>query len=219
MRLVLAAAAGTDSVDAADNFQQTDQTMTPHRLPLIPPEAPLREGYLQLRAEIDACAALLIRRHQSFITCAPGCSSCCSEFSIVALEAALIAEQLTRPRSEPQATAAPVKIAPVCGLLIDHHCSIYPHRPIICRTQGLPIAYVDEALARIEVSACPLNFVPEHPFEHDDLLFLDPYNGRLAELNHRYCLAHKLDPTARLVVGCELAPASDSTYGHSTGRG
>ncbi len=184
--------------------------MTPHRLPLIPPETRLRESYLQLRAEIDACAALLIRRHRSFITCTAGCSSCCTEFSIVALEAALIAEQLNHSPPEPPATAAPGKTKPVCGLLVDHHCSIYPHRPIICRTQGLPIAYVDEGLARIEVSACPLNFAPEHPFQPDDLFFLDSYNGRLAVLNQRYCLAHNLDPSARLPVGCRLAPGPGS---------
>ncbi len=199
--------------------------MTPDRLPLKPPEAALRDSYLQLRAEIDRCADLLIRRHRNYITCAPGCSSCCSAFSIVALEAALIAEQLPRSLPEPPDICALGKIEAVCGLLVDRRCSIYAHRPIICRTQGLPIAYADEALARIEVSACEMNFAQDHPFRPDDLLFLDPYNGRLAALNQRYCLDHGLDPAVRLPVGCGMAPAPGPTgdlnshHGHSGEHG
>lgn len=41
-----------------------------------------------------------------------------------------------------------------CVFLVNDECAIYPVRPIICRTHGLPIKYPD----RQEIDACPLNF-------------------------------------------------------------
>jgi len=89
----------------------------------------------------------------------------------------------------------------LCPLLKNDHCSIYPHRPLICRTQGLPIGYIDEIIEQIEVSACPLNFAEDHPFEYDDLLLLDPFNIRLSRLNEIYCQAAGIDEQTRVALG------------------
>lgn len=166
--------------------------MIPDLLPPVPIN--IREKYDSLVLDLDRLIVRLSQRLQSFINCAPGCSPCCREFSVLPLEAALIAGSTA-------AVLKPISDAGHCPLLDDNRCSIYPQRPLICRTQGLPIGYIDEATEQIEVSACPLNFSEDHPFEYDDLLLLDPFNTRLAALNNSYCQKAGIAAGHRLPLG------------------
>ncbi|MFA6283680.1 MAG: hypothetical protein WC633_06035, partial [Desulfurivibrionaceae bacterium] len=50
----------------------------------------------------------------------------------------------------------------------------------------------------IEVSACALYFPEDHGFAPEDLLFMDQFNTRLAELNRAWCSKRNLDPTKRI---------------------
>lgn len=169
--------------------------MKPTDLPPIP--SPLKHDYRILIQEVELLTAdfsSLLREH---LRCAPGCSSCCRRFSVTPLEAALIGEQINSlPKLHPSG-----KAGAHCGFLIDDLCSIYIHRPLICRTQGLPIGYIDEINERIDVSVCPLNFSEDYQFTHEELLFLDPFNTRLAELNSRYCRENGIDVTSRIPLG------------------
>ena len=166
--------------------------MTNRTLP--PVSAPIVNSYAALVAELDLEISRLQQRLQSLIGCGPGCSSCCKNFSVLPLEAALMAGSAA-------ASAHLQGAGEFCALLVDNRCAIYPERPIICRTQGLPIGYLDEARQQIEVSACPLNFPPSHQFDYDDLLLLDSFNARLAALNNDYCRAAGIDADLRLSVG------------------
>jgi Fe-S-cluster containining protein len=157
------------------------------------PEA-IKTAYRALIAGVDSLIADLSVRLQHYIRCSPGCSSCCRAFSLLPLEAALIAEKRGRLR-------LPAAAHDECPQLAEQRCAIYASRPLICRTQGLAIGYIDEANEQIEVSACPLNFSEQHPFEYDDLLIIDPFNDRLAELNAIYCRSAGLDPQRRLPMG------------------
>ena len=157
---------------------QKREAMINHMLPPVP--APIATGYATLIAELDQVISTLEQRLSRLISCGPGCSACCQKFSVVPLEAVLIAGSTAASSPQPDS-------GEFCALLIDHRCSIYPERPIICRTHGVPLGYLDEAHERIEVSACPLNFPADHPFEYDDLLLLDSFNSRLAALNSAYC--------------------------------
>ncbi len=161
-------------------------------LPPVP--EPIKAAYRALIAEVDRLTADLSIRLQRYLHCGPGCSSCCRAFSVLPLEAALIAEHRGRPRP-------PAAARGECPLLAEQRCTIYAWRPLICRTQGLAIGYIDQANEQIDVSACPLNFSEEHPFDYDDLLLIDPFNDRLAALNAIYCEAAGLDPHRRLVLG------------------
>jgi len=163
-------------------------------IPIFPtPEEDIRKAYRQLVAEIDALAEKLgSERFCQVLRCKPGCADCCIAFSVLPLEAALVAEVL-------QAAGLSERRDPErCRLLSDDLCLVYEVRPIICRTQGLPLGYIDEAAGAIEVSACPLNFPDDYPLEHDDLLYMDDFNRRLAELNLRYCRSNGLDPAKRI---------------------
>lgn len=73
----------------------------------------------------------------------------------------------------------------VCPLLEDDRCTIYDDRPIICRSHGLPIQYIDESGDK-QRDVCPLNFagqVPLHTLPNSDLLDVDRLNQMLAIVN------------------------------------
>jgi Fe-S-cluster containining protein len=156
--------------------------------------------YHQLIADLDAEIVRVAKLHAATISCGPGCASCCRPFSVLAIEAACVREAIasldnaSRERLARNLAETPDH----CPLLIDDLCSIYAARPVICRTQGLPLAYVDEERETIEVSACGLNFPEDHGFVPEELLFMDQFNTRLAELNQAWCCKRNLDPTKRI---------------------
>ncbi len=161
-------------------------------LPPVP--RTISKDYNQLVADLDSAIGALQQHLHKFIGCAPGCSSCCKQFSVLPLEAALITGSASVSLQSPRS-------GELCSQLIDNHCSIYPQRPLICRTQGLPIGYIDEEREQIEVSACPLNFPEDHLFDLPDLLLLDSFNSRLAALNSAYCQAAGIAAETRLPFG------------------
>jgi len=84
-----------------------------------------------------------------------------------------------------EAQARPVS----CPLLVDDRCSIYQSRPLICRTQGLPLLMEAED-GEQEVDFCPLNFTEAgavDDLDEDHLAPLDALNLRLALVNLEYC--------------------------------
>ena len=136
---------------------------------------------------------LVRQRFSGLLHCRPGCSACCIEFAVLPLEAALL-QAVLREKMRPAARSLQGNC---CLLLANGHCSVYERRPILCRTQGLALAYID-ADQNIEVSACPINFPEEFSFEQDDLLFMDGFNDRLAVLNLQYCRQAGLQPDCRI---------------------
>ncbi|MGH9847309.1 MAG: YkgJ family cysteine cluster protein, partial [Blastocatellia bacterium] len=75
-----------------------------------------------------------------------------------------------------------------CPMLVDDACAIYPSRPLICRTQGLPLLVEAEDGLR-EVDFCPLNFTaPEalDDLDEEHLVPLDAVNLKLALVNLQY---------------------------------
>jgi Fe-S-cluster containining protein len=162
---------------------------------LPPPKKALKAAYHELIEDIDSLITKLTGdRFRQTLQCRPGCAECCIGFSILPLEAALVKEGLK------QLEPVDGQEGKSCQLLAKNRCSIYEIRPIICRTQGLPIAYIDESSSCIEVSACLLNFPDDHQFEQEDLLFMDQFNSRLAELNIQYCLTVSLEPRQRIAI-------------------
>jgi len=165
------------------------------------PDDNIKTAYRQLIADIDrAIAELVDQRYPDSLNCKPGCDSCCVPFSLLPLEAAIASEALAG--TDVGASATPER----CALLLDGLCSIYSARPIICRTQGLPIAYLDESGENLEVSACPLNFADDYSFCLADLLLLDQFNSRLIELNLSYCRSNGLEPTKRIPISALVSP-------------
>jgi uncharacterized protein len=160
---------------------------------LPPPVDTLLTAYKNLIDEIDERMQDLIRRRfPSLLHCRPGCTECCIEFAVLPLEAAILQNALLQGNR-------PGRQEKICIFLQENgRCSVYSQRPVLCRTQGLALAYIDENSRSIEVSACPINFSEDFSFEQDDLFFMDAFNNRLAELNLQYCRQAGLQPDCRI---------------------
>ena len=83
-------------------------------------------------------------------------------------------------------------------MLSNDRCHIYAVRPVICRTQGLAIGYLDAEEGTLQVSCCPLNFPEDYDFSEEEILLLDEYNTRLAQLNQEYCRKAGINPLKRV---------------------
>lgn len=164
------------------------------------PALDIRQQYDQLTRGLSGQIERLAERLEQIgwcLHCRPGCADCCVAFSVFPLEAAIIAARAADLVAGLTA-AQPAPAPDVCVLLENGRCRIYPFRPIICRSQGLPLAYVDEERQSVEVSACLINFPEGTEFTMEELLFLDEINRRLAALNIAYCRDHRLDAGRRL---------------------
>jgi hypothetical protein len=112
-----------------------------------------REGLLALHDEVDRAAEALAERHRARLRCGRGCNACCVDgLTVFEVEAERIrarhAELLRSGRPHPPGA---------CAFLGDAgECRIYPDRPYVCRTQGLPLRWVeDDGVERRDI--CPLN--------------------------------------------------------------
>jgi uncharacterized protein len=158
---------------------------------------------------VDRLAAKLQARYSKHLVCRAGCAECChhhlSVFAVEAEEARAAIEALPVPiraRVEEQAREV-IKLEtqdePVaCPLLIDNRCSIYESRPLICRTQGLPLLIEADDEER-EVDFCPLNFTGAgaiDDLDEDHLVPLDALNLRLALVNLEQYRENGLDDEA-----------------------
>lgn len=163
--------------------------------------------YHQLIEQVDKLAAKLSSRYAQHLACRAGCSGCCHHhLSVFAVEAAAIREAIealpepVRARLEQQArevleleahsesVACPM-LPVACPMLIDDRCSIYESRPLICRTQGLPLLIAAED-GEAEVDFCPLNFTTEGAvadLDESNLVPLDDQNLKLALVNLQHC--------------------------------
>lgn len=175
---------------------------------LKPLSPEIDHAYRLLVAELDEKIAEISRTllQNKQLQCGPGCDGCCMPFSVLPIEAAMIAEVVITRR------VCVESCGEGCRLLNDGLCTIYEMRPVICRTQGLPLAYVDEEAGTIEVSACPLNFPDEYPLSHEELFYMDSFNGRLAQLNVQYCNENGLDLSTRIpLANCIVGKKRPST--------
>ena len=111
----------------------------------------------RVHAVVDELLAPVVAAHGARLRCRSGCTSCCADgLSVFTLEAAVIAKHF------PELLASGLAGAEgACAFLAeDGSCRIYAHRPYVCRTQGLPLRWLehDEAGQPSEIrSICPLN--------------------------------------------------------------
>ena len=164
------------------------------------------ELYRQLIEGVDDLTSQLNERYQSHLQCGAGCSGCCHHhLSVFAVEAAVLTEaiaalpeaQQTRIRQQAidvkEREAKGESVA--CPLLLDNLCSVYEARPLICRTQGLPLLYEADDGAQ-EIDFCPLNFASDAAIaelQDEYLVPLDSLNLKLAIANVSYCQANGND--------------------------
>jgi hypothetical protein len=141
--------------------------------------------YRALVDKVDAFGAKVHAERDADMQCAPGCAACCDvALTVCATEAAPIREAVAalpldaRARLAARAVALEGRDGP-CVMLEDGRCVVYAARPLVCRTQGLPLAYppgfvpVEAVRGRDarghDLTWCPLNFRDDTP-RPDDVL-------------------------------------------------
>lgn len=138
-----------------------------------------------LHARVDAAVAPLEQRHRDRLKCARGCTGCCvDDITVFEVEADLIRLRHGRLLEEGVAHAQGA-----CAFLDDQGaCRIYADRPYVCRTQGLPLRWIDHELEAELRDICELN--EEGPLitdlTPDDCWTLGPIETELQRLQ----LAH-----------------------------
>jgi Fe-S-cluster containining protein len=168
------------------------------------PSPEILTRYHELSAFCDAFFACVRTHCAAGMQCGPGCSACCTLKTVSPIEAAVIADYL---RGHPLKAKPPDDGAASCAFLLSGLCAIYPARPIICRTQGLPLRY-DGADA---IACCDLNFT-DAAIGEEYILDASKIAENLMRLNLAYCLARGDERNA----GCriKLRELRDATGDH-----
>lgn len=143
--------------------------------------------YHNLIFKVDSLCEKLETLYREHLVCKPGCNQCCEvERTVVPIEAHIIEQHLL--------TLSAQKIKRLrklhkdddetCPLLLMNRCVIYPVRPIICRTYGLPILYHEAERAFIDYCRCNFTKLPlDYEFEEKDILDLNPFYVELIQLD------------------------------------
>ncbi len=158
------------------------------------------EAYATLVSKVDAFFAAATRRGAD-LACGAGCTACCQvELTVSPVEAEVVAQALARRGSWEPAEEG-------CALLeAGGRCAIYAARPLVCRSQGLPLAYppgtigADAICGRAgatELTWCPLNFRKTPP-AGADVFDAGRADEALAFVNRVFCAERDRDPLDRI---------------------
>ena len=185
------------------------------------------EQYQHLKARVDAFGQTIGQHYPTQITCHAGCDGCCyQQFTIFPIEAQHLAQAVMAltPEARQRLLARlqqenPWRIidTPTPCVLLEHGCcSLYEHRPLICRIHGFPISStMIERSDGGQRDCCPLNFtdmalqdiVPQAIYN------LDLVNQILAAINHLFVQERQLPDqrsTIRQAVLTALTPTTAS---------
>ncbi len=141
--------------------------------------------YKNLVEEIEQHTDLLENTHKKHMMCKNGCDLCCIDFSIFPIEYHFILNEIKKGNTLPELEEK--TNGNTCAFLKNHSCLIYDHRPIMCRTHGFPLIYVNDNDEN-ELSACELNFTEfdYEDFTMENTLPQDKYNSKLFLLNREF---------------------------------
>jgi Fe-S-cluster containining protein len=136
----------------------------------------------RLYGVVDALVAPIAAAHVPPLACRAGCHGCCSDsLTVFEIEAAVIAHHHGDLLALGDARAPGA-----CAFLDERgECRVYAHRPYVCRTQGLPLRWLehdaDGELAEMR-DVCPLNAegLPVEELAAADCWTIGPIEERLA---------------------------------------
>ena len=145
------------------------------------------QPYREFLDRLDDLVSSIRFFYGSSIICTEGCSSCCmAGLSLFPVEAEFIRAfagdviRTIQPGSEH------------CPFLKNNRCIIYSLRPVVCRTQGMPLVYrIDDGRGseHTELSLCELNFHEQNIdkiISPDHVIDMDRINTVLAAQNIHY---------------------------------
>jgi len=153
----------------------------------------LFENYRALIARVNSRCGEIEAALSGHMACRKGCSACCLNISLFPVEA--ISFRLAFDTlSEAQKASALGRTAESsdegpCPLLDEAGaCLLYEHRPVICRTHGLPIVF-DDGKGNRRVDFCPENFQSLESLSGEAMIDIDAMNQMLAAVNVLFCEA------------------------------
>lgn len=109
-------------------------------------------NYEQFIKELDVKLANYFELHKAYIHCKPGCSACCEkgDYPLTSIELEYLMKGYialdNTTKQVVQQNISSMKKGGVCPFLVDKKCSVYAHRPIICRVHGLAYRYKENKL-------------------------------------------------------------------------
>lgn len=142
----------------------------------------------RLHAAVDEMVRPLAEQHASRLSCRRGCADCCvDELRVFEVEAAVIRRHHAPLLSEGQPRAPGG-----CAFLDDEgSCRIYAHRPYVCRTQGLPLRWLDveregepdeEIVERRDICRLNVEGPPLEQLAGDACWTIGPVENKLGDL-------------------------------------
>jgi len=151
---------------------------------------------LTLHAEVDAQIGRVAAPYADKLTCAPGCHDCCRDdltvFGIEALRIQAFSGRLLE-EEQPHPTGGCAFLSP------EGQCRIYEHRPYVCRTQGMPLRWIEDDHEYRDI--CPLNAPDLDPvtLPPEDCWEIGPFETRLRQLQQRLQSDGRSDAALRRV--------------------
>jgi uncharacterized protein len=143
------------------------------------------QNYHELVRRVDELCSNAEKLLSGHLRCAEGCSSCCKSITLFHVEAEAVLDGVN---SLPQAEADLIRslaeknaAGDTCPLLLNDRCLIYPFRPIICRTHGLPIIFSENGKRRVDY--CPENLQGCKSVPGAAVIDLDRLNALLVAVN------------------------------------
>ncbi len=141
------------------------------------------QEYRRLRGEVDLTSARVSEIHAERMHCGKGCCGCCDNLSVWPVEFYSILDEIRAFEWEVPAFNEQA----ACGFLKEGLCSIYPFRPMICRTHGLPLVYWHDETdpPGWGVMFCEKNFAESDDIEFtpENVINMDEVNEKLARAN------------------------------------
>jgi len=145
--------------------------------------------YITLIKKIDEEIARIEKIHKTQLNCKEGCDMCCVNLTVFPVEMEGILYKMELDGFDTGNIIFDDLAS--CGFLKNNLCQIYKYRPVICRTHGLPITFLNDDDPNDlfnEISFCELNFkLPaetlETLFEQSNILDIDNINSELFKLN------------------------------------
>lgn len=157
------------------------------------------DAVVGLHAEVERATRRLHVLHATRLQCRSGCASCCvDELTVFEVEAA----RIRRHHADLLASGAAHAVGGCAFLDAEGACRIYADRPYVCRTQGLPLRWLEEH------EPSPGERAGDEPLRHHELRDICPKNEpgeALEELGEEDCWT--LGPTETRLAELQVASA------------
>jgi len=113
--------------------------------------------YRNLIVKVDAYSRRIHDQFRTRIACRRGCSDCCrQQLKLLPVEFYFLRQRFALLPEDTQGIIKTAGDSTDCILLHRGACLLYSHRPIICRTHGLPLLVTENGRQRRD--CCPKNF-------------------------------------------------------------